>query len=42
MTAFVDSSLPGIDDLARLVLRRCYERILYGEAEVTPGMPRRS
>ena len=26
---------PGIDDLARLVLRRCYERILYGEAEVT-------
>ena len=27
--------MPGIDDLARLVLRRCYERILYGEAEVT-------
>ena len=27
--------VPGIDDLARLVLRRCYERILYGEAEVT-------
>jgi hypothetical protein len=28
--------VPGIDDLARLVLRRCYERVLDGEAEVTP------
>ena len=27
--------VPGIDDLARLVLRRCYERVLDGEAEVS-------
>jgi hypothetical protein len=27
--------VPGIADLARVVLRCCYERILYGEAEVT-------
>ena len=26
--------VPELDDLAALALRRCYERILYGEAEV--------